>query len=182
MQSSSGSYQSRALKHHHQAAHASNHVNIPISCTMFLICAACAQTSDASSRDVASNARRPLHRALAVCDQVYLLCLRARTSNRSAHAVETRQVRAHSRQLPLSAAPGLQNTAAKQRSSTARCPSFGPMTQFAVHVLKAWLATRVSLRLARLPRTASSAQRSCRLRSTRAAAPGLLAHAEVTKP
>ncbi len=46
---------------------------------------------------------------------------------------------------------------------------------------KAWLAARVSLRLARLPRTASSAQHSRRLRSTRAAAPILLAHAEVTK-
>jgi hypothetical protein len=41
---------------------------------------------------------------------------------------------------------------------------------------KGWLAARVSLRLAHLPRTASSAQRS-----TRAAAPVLLAHAEVTK-
>ena len=40
---------------------------------------------------------------------------------------------------------------------------------------------RVSLRLARLPRTASSAQRSRRLRSTHAAARVLLAHAEVTK-
>ncbi len=46
---------------------------------------------------------------------------------------------------------------------------------------KAWLAARVPLRLARLPRTASSAQRSSRLRSTRADAPGLFAHAEVTK-
>ncbi len=46
---------------------------------------------------------------------------------------------------------------------------------------KAWLAARVSLRQARLPRTASSAQRSRRLRSTHAAAPVLLAHAEVTK-
>ncbi len=46
---------------------------------------------------------------------------------------------------------------------------------------KAWLATCGSLRLARLPRTASSAQRSRRLRFTRAAAPVLLAHAEVTK-
>ncbi len=46
---------------------------------------------------------------------------------------------------------------------------------------KAWLAARVSLRLARLPRTASSAQRSRRLRSTRAAAPVLLAHANVTE-
>ncbi len=45
---------------------------------------------------------------------------------------------------------------------------------------KAWLAARVSLRLARLPRTASSAQHSRRLRSTRAAAPVLLAHADVT--
>ena len=45
----------------------------------------------------------------------------------------------------------------------------------------AWLAARVSLRLARLPHTASSAQRSRRLRYTRAAAPVLLAHAEVTK-
>ena len=45
----------------------------------------------------------------------------------------------------------------------------------------AWLAARVSLRLARLPRTASSAQRSRRLRSTSAAAPVLLVHAEFTK-
>ena len=43
------------------------------------------------------------------------------------------------------------------------------------------LATRVSLRLARLPRTASSAQRSRRLCSTRAAALVLVAHTEVTK-
>ena len=43
---------------------------------------------------------------------------------------------------------------------------------------------RVSLRLARLPRTASSAQRSRHLCSTCAAAPVLLAHAEpeVIKP
>ena len=47
--------------------------------------------------------------------------------------------------------------------------------------LKAWLAARVSLRLARLPRTASSAQRSRRLRSMCAAAQVLLAHADVTK-
>ena len=46
---------------------------------------------------------------------------------------------------------------------------------------KVRLATRMSLRLARLHRTAISAQRSRRLRSTRAAAPVLLAHAEVTK-
>jgi hypothetical protein len=46
---------------------------------------------------------------------------------------------------------------------------------------KAWLAARVSLRLARLPRTASIAQRSRRLRSTRAAAPVLLARANVTE-
>ena len=46
---------------------------------------------------------------------------------------------------------------------------------------KAWLVARLSLRLARLPRTASSAQRSRRLRSTRAAAPVLLAHADVTE-
>ncbi len=46
---------------------------------------------------------------------------------------------------------------------------------------KAWLAARVSLRLARLPRLASSAQRSRHLHSTRAAAPVLLAHAEVTE-
>ena len=42
-------------------------------------------------------------------------------------------------------------------------------------------AARAPLQLARLPRTASSAQRSRRLRFTRAAAPVLLAHAEVTK-
>ncbi len=57
---------------------------------------------------------------------------------------------------------------------------------------KAWLAVRVSLQLARLPRvcqlwlarlprTTSSAQLSHRLRSTRAAVPVFLAHAEVTK-
>ncbi len=46
---------------------------------------------------------------------------------------------------------------------------------------KAWLAARVSLRLAHLRRAASSAQRSRRLRSTRAAVSGLLAHTEVTK-
>ena len=44
---------------------------------------------------------------------------------------------------------------------------------------EAWLVARMSLRLARLPRTASSAQRSRRLRSTCVAAPVLLAHAEV---
>ena len=64
---------------------------------------------------------------------------------------------------------------------TAGCLSFHPMAQCVVHALKAWLAARVSLRLARLPRTASSALRSRRLRSTCAAAPVLLAHAEVTK-
>ncbi len=42
-------------------------------------------------------------------------------------------------------------------------------------------AARKSLRLARLPRTASSAQRLRRLRSTRAAAPVLLMYAEVAK-
>ena len=46
---------------------------------------------------------------------------------------------------------------------------------------KAWLATRVSPRLARLPRTASSAQCSRCLCSTRAAVPDLLTHAEVTE-
>ena len=46
---------------------------------------------------------------------------------------------------------------------------------------KAWFAVRVSFQLARLPLTASSAQRPRRLRLTRAAAPALLAHAEVTK-
>jgi hypothetical protein len=46
---------------------------------------------------------------------------------------------------------------------------------------KAWLATHVSPWLARLPRTASSAQHSRHLRSTRAAAQGLLTHTEVTK-
>jgi hypothetical protein len=46
---------------------------------------------------------------------------------------------------------------------------------------KAWLAASVSLRLACLPAPASWVWRSRRLRSTRAAAPGLLAHALVTK-
>ena len=61
-------------------------------------------------------------------------------------------------------------------------PCFHPMTQYVTVCarLKAWLASRVSLRLARLPRTASSTQTSCRLCSTRAALPVLLAHAGVT--
>jgi hypothetical protein len=46
---------------------------------------------------------------------------------------------------------------------------------------KAWLAAGVSLQLARRSRTASSAQRSRRLRAPRAAAPVRLMHAEVTK-
>jgi hypothetical protein len=45
---------------------------------------------------------------------------------------------------------------------------------------KAWLAARKPLRLPRLPHTASSAQCSHRLRFTRAAAPVLLVHAEIT--
>ncbi len=57
------------------------------------------------------------------------------------------------------------------------------MAQSVVHALKglAYCTARVSLRLACLPRTASSAQRSRHLRSTRAAALVYLAHAEVTK-
>ncbi len=55
---------------------------------------------------------------------------------------------------------------------------FHSMAQCVVHVLKG-LACRARATLA--SRTASSAHRSRRLRSTRAAAPGLLAHAEVTK-
>ncbi len=65
-------------------------------------------------------------------------------------------------------------------ASTTGYLSFGPMAQCVVHALKGLAAVRVSLRLARLPRTASSAQRSRRLRSTRAAASVLLAHAKVT--
>jgi hypothetical protein len=62
------------------------------------------------------------------------------------------------------------------RDDTAGCLSFHPtgMAQCVVHALK--LAARVSLRRARLPRTASSAQRSLRLRFMRAAAPVLFAH------
>ena len=54
---------------------------------------------------------------------------------------------------------------------TARCLSFHPMAQCVVHALKskAWLAMRMSLWLARLPQTTSSAQRSRRLRFTRMA-------------
>ena len=62
-----------------------------------------------------------------------------------------------------------------------RVPMFSPYGSVLCMRSKAWLAARVSLRLARLPRTASSAQRSRRLRSTHAAAPVLLAHADVTK-
>ena len=60
-------------------------------------------------------------------------------------------------------------------------PTFSPYGSVLCMRSKAWLASRVSLRLARLPRTASSAQRSRRLRSRRRTAPVLLAHAEVTK-
>jgi hypothetical protein len=55
------------------------------------------------------------------------------------------------------------------------------MAQCVVHALKGLLAAHVSLRLARLPRTASTSQRTCRLRSTHAAAPVLFVHAEVKK-
>ncbi len=63
---------------------------------------------------------------------------------------------------------------------TAGCLNFHPMAQCVVHALM-WLAVRVPLRLARVPRTASSAQRSHRLRLKHAAAPVLLAHNEVKK-
>ena len=63
----------------------------------------------------------------------------------------------------------------------ARCLSFHPMAQCAVHALKGVLAAHVSLRLARLPRTASRAQRTCRLHSTHAAAPVLFVHGAVQK-
>ena len=60
--------------------------------------------------------------------------------------------------------------------------SFHPMAQCVVHVLKGLARrARVSLRLARLPSTASSAQRSHCLRSACAAASVLLAQADVTK-
>jgi hypothetical protein len=49
-----------------------------------------------------------------------------------------------------------------------------------MRALEGRLAARVPLRLARLPRTASSAQRSRRLRFTRATAPVLFGQAEVT--
>ena len=61
-------------------------------------------------------------------------------------------------------------------------PCFHPMTQYVTVCArsKAWLASRVSLWLARLPRTASSTQTSCCICFTRAALPVLLAHAWVT--
>ncbi len=67
------------------------------------------------------------------------------------------------------------------RASSAECLTLALWLSVLCMRSKAWLAARVSLRLARLPRTASSAQRSRRLRSTRAAAPVLLTHADVTK-
>jgi hypothetical protein len=66
-------------------------------------------------------------------------------------------------------------------SVTAGYLNFRPTLSVLCTRSKAWLAVRMSLRLASLPHTTSSAQRSRRLRSTRAAAPVLLAHAEVTK-
>ena len=65
-------------------------------------------------------------------------------------------------------------------TSTAGYLSFHHMAVFFMRSMT-WLATHVSLRLARLPRTASSAQCSRRLLSMRAAAPVLHAHAEVAK-
>ncbi len=57
---------------------------------------------------------------------------------------------------------------------TAGYLSCGPLDQCVVHALKGLACrARVSLWLARLPRTASSTQRSRHLRSTRAAALGL---------
>ena len=69
----------------------------------------------------------------------------------------------------------------------AACLRFGPVENIFIFSVtsaceKAWLAVRVSLRQARQLCTASSAQRSRRLRSTRAAVPFLLAHAQHTGP
>ncbi len=58
---------------------------------------------------------------------------------------------------------------------------FHPMAQCDVHALKGLACRARVFRLARMPRTANRAQRSRRLSSTHAAAPVLLAHAEVTK-
>ena len=60
------------------------------------------------------------------------------------------------------------------------CLSFHPMAQCAVHALKG-LACRARATPASSPASASSAQCSRRLRSTRVAVPVLLAHAEVKK-
>ena len=63
-----------------------------------------------------------------------------------------------------------------------RVPTFSPYGSVCcARAQRTGAAARLSLRLARLPPTASSAQRSRRIRSTRAAAPVLLAHAEVTE-
>jgi hypothetical protein len=68
-------------------------------------------------------------------------------------------------------------TVAENRTSTTltKCAAAHRLSVLCI-CSKAWLAARTSLRLARLPRTTSSAQRS-----TRAAVPVLLAHAEVTR-
>ncbi len=67
------------------------------------------------------------------------------------------------------------------QSYTADYLSFGPMAQCAVHAVKGLACRARVTQLARLPRAASSAQRSRRLRFTRAAAPVLLAQAEVSQ-
>ena len=67
----------------------------------------------------------------------------------------------------------------EELASTAGYLSFQPFAQSVVLVLKGHLARHT--RVTRLARAASIAQRSRRLRSTLAAAPVLLAHAEVTK-
>ena len=64
------------------------------------------------------------------------------------------------------------------RDDTAGYLSFHPMIQCVVLLSKAWLAARVSLRRARLPHTASSAQRSLCLRFMRAAVPVLFARSK----
>ncbi len=78
----------------------------------------------------------------------------------------------------------------KQYCRTVAYLSFHPMVKRICLRSKAWLAASVRLRLTRLPPTtncqqarlpASRVRRSCRLRDTLAAAPGLLARASVTE-
>ena len=120
---------------------------------MYVLCAVCAKTSHVGAviRDRASNVLRKSAEGP----------VRLREHNRSVSAESV-----HCIEL-----------------TTTGYHRFGPIAQCVVHALNG-LACRARVTpatVAHLPRTASSARRSRRRRSTCVAAPGLLAYTEVTK-